>query len=107
MSQKDHDCVPIRETQAWRMALDNLEQMNPRYLVELLENGQLESVLTQKVQAFAEVMTNLKEQMPGATTSEIREMAQADTLTPVNPDWQEEKPLTPGERKKLRVFRSQ
>ncbi len=94
----------IRQTQAWAMALENMAQMHPRYLVELLETRELDRALMAKVKLYANLLTRLEERMPGATPEERQEIAQAEYLTPVNPNWQEEEPLTPEERKKLEEY---
>ncbi len=96
--------VPIRKTHLWQMVIDNIEQMHPRYLVSLVEDKTLDSVVQQRIRAYATLLLKLKEKMPGATNWEIEEIAQAEHLTPVNPNWQDEKPLNREEKRKLKEY---
>lgn len=95
--------VKIHQTSFWKMALANLEQMHPRYLMEALENGSLEGVLKQRVMSYLETVERLEQAMPGQEDA-AQEIAQAEVLSPVNPNWQDEKPLTKAEKAKLKAF---
>ncbi len=88
------------------MALENLEQMHPRYLVELVESKQLEEVLNQRVEAFLSTLDRILRKSPTMDQSQAVEIAQAEHLTSVNPDWEEEKPLTKAERAALKAYLS-
>jgi hypothetical protein len=86
------------------MALDNLEQMHPRYLAELLENGGLRKVLSERVAAYAGTLERLRQSMPSEPEETLQEIAQAEHLTPTNQEWQDQEPLTPEEKRKLKAF---
>ena len=86
------------------MALDNLEQMHPRYLADLLENGQLQKVLNNRVNRYHQTLLRIKQRVPEMPDDTLREIAQSEHLIDVNPDWQEEQPLTKAEKRALKEF---
>ncbi len=94
--------MSVLKTEAGQMALANLEQMQPRYLADLMRENQVEQVLAGKVTAFINLRDKLERTMPPEAASEI---AQAEFLTPVNPNWEDEEPLTPEEERMLNAYR--
>jgi len=71
----------VLNTEAGKLAPDNMEQMRPRYLVDFVKTRQLESVLAGKVTSSIKLREKLKETMPFEMANKT---AQAEILTPVN-----------------------
>jgi hypothetical protein len=101
MSRKPNQSVS--DSPEWAMVLDNLEQMRPRYLASLLRNGGLENIITDRLRAYAQTLQRLQEKMPGEPLMNLQEIAN-EVLMPVNPNWQDEEPLTEEEQKLLEAF---
>lgn len=83
------EIVEITKTNEYRMAKENMLQMNPQCYRELKATGQLEEILTAKVRSYIRTLHLLRERMPNAQEWERKEIAQAEWLTPVNPNWQD------------------
>jgi hypothetical protein len=99
--------VEIEQSREWAMALSNLEQMHPRYLASLLNRGSLANVLRERVTAYFKTLDRLRQANPTEDEMNLKEIAQPEHLTPTNPNWQEEPPLSVMERRMLDQFRSQ
>jgi hypothetical protein len=50
---------------------------------------------------YAATMARMKERAPNMPDDQMQEIAQAECLMPVNPNWEVEKPLTKAEKKAL------
>lgn len=96
----------VSESPEWAMLLENLEQMHPQYLGQLLENRKLKAVLDQMVINYVRTVVALRERLPQATEEQRVEMAQSELL-PINPNWQEEKPLSDRQKTLLEVFKEE
>ena len=99
--------VEIEQSREWAMALDNLEQMHPRYLASLLSKGSLANVLRERVRTYFQTLERLRQANPTEDEENLKEIALSEHLTPTNLNWQDELPLTVMERKMLDQFRSQ
>lgn len=86
--------------------LDSIEQNHPRYLVDLLENGNLPNILRARIDRYKSLMAKLQKYRPNDPSENLDEIAR-DQLGNPNPNWQSEKPLTREERKLLQQFREQ
>ena len=62
------------------MVLDNLEQMHPRYLVDLLANGDLEKVINQRVIHYLETLARSLQRNPKADLEYLQELGQSEIL---------------------------
>jgi len=96
--------IDLNQSREWKMALDNLEQMHPRYLASLLADGSLSDVLERKVRGYFQTLARLQQAYPDEPLVNLQEMAQPEDLTAVNPNWQDEKPLTKQERALLKAY---
>ncbi len=104
MKPQEGQVVDPGQLPAWKMALDNMEQMQPRYLVELVRSGDLEKEVTARLDSYMHTMQRMKERSPQMPADMVQEIAQAEHLTPVNPNWQDQKPLSRAERAELRKY---
>src|SRR5262245_46071603 len=95
--------VPIRKSREWKMALDNLEQMHPRHLMDLVHQGTLNDVLKARVGRYFKTLMDLRQRMPGEPLDVLKEFAQEQLLA-VNPNWQDEEPLSDEERSQVRRY---
>ena len=86
--------------------LDNLEQMHPQYLAKLLRNGDLETVIRQRVDWYQRTMARLQKALPNEPYETLDARAR-DCLGGTNLNWQNEKPLSMVEKKLLRTFREE
>ena len=84
--------------------MDNMVQMHPRRVAELVESGELESAITANVKMYLEAVQRMKERAPQMPDDAIQEIAQAEYLTPVNPTWQDENRLTKEEKTALKAY---
>jgi phage terminase small subunit len=84
--------------------LDNLDQMRPQYLASLLHDGGLAEVVRDRVDRYKRLMASLQAGSPNTPSEYLDEMA-SSCLGSVNPDWEEEEPLTDEEDGLLRAFR--
>ena len=91
----------MRQSEEFEMVVENMEEMHPRYLAKLLQEGTLEKVVEEKVVAYRKTLGRLVARMPLDSAAEI---AQSEHLTPVNANWEDEKPLTPEEQNLLDKF---
>jgi hypothetical protein len=99
--------VELEETPEYRIALDNLEQMHPQYLGELLKTPRkLRQVIKQRVLAYLETLERLRKANPNLREDELKELAQPEHLTPVNLNWQDETPLTAEQKAQVRKLRN-
>lgn len=97
--------VKLHQSREWAMALENLEQMHPRYLAKILKTpDQLAKVLETRVEAYFRTLERLREAAPNREDHELQEIATPE-LAPVNENWQDEDPLTPEEQMELERFR--
>lgn len=95
--------IPTRKSKEWKMALDNLEQMHPRYLIDLVHQGTLTAVLKAKVERYFTTLMDLQRRMPGEPLDVLKELAQEE-LVPVNSGWQDEEPLSAEEKQLLKRY---
>jgi hypothetical protein len=86
--------------------LENIEQMHPRYLAKLLRNGDLASVIRQRVDWYQRTMARLQKALPNEPNETLDARAR-DCLGGTNLNWQNEQPLTKEEKKLLRAFREE
>ena len=94
----------VVDSPEWAMVLDNLEQMQPRYLAGLLRSGGLQEVIRSRLVAYARTLERLREKYPDRPMMELLEVAN-EVLVPVNQDWQDQEPLNAEEAQLLRAFR--
>lgn len=85
-------------------AIDSMEQNHPQYLADLLQSNSLEKVLQQKVSWYKNLMTKL--QLSGNDQESLDELA-SPMLGSVNPNWEDETPLTKVQSQQLATFRQQ
>jgi hypothetical protein len=97
--------VPLLASREAHMALDNLEQMHPQYLAELLETGRLKDVLESRVQCHFQTLEKLQKAYPEEPLMNLLEMALPASLAAVNENWQGEEPLNREQNRKLAEFR--
>ncbi len=83
------EIVEFNKTAEYRMAKENMLQMHPECYRELKATGKLEEALIAKVRSYIQTLHQLRERMPNAQEWERKEIAQAEWLTPVNPNWQD------------------
>jgi hypothetical protein len=84
--------------------LDNIELMHPRYLANLLKNGNLAMVIRRRLDWYQRTMARLEKALPYETYETLDEKAR-DCLGGTNLNWQDEQPLTKAEAKLLQAFR--
>src|SRR5687768_3972104 len=97
--------IDLHDSREWQIALDNLEQMQPRALAELLKTPQkLQELLRQRVIGHFQTLARLRERSPEATDRELTDLIMEEHLAPVNPDWQDQQPLTKAEKAQLEKF---
>ena len=87
----------------WEAALENLVQMQPRFVAASLKDGSLERVLDRKVRAYLRAVSQVSKKFPDADYEQVSEIA-LDAILEQNPDWESEKPLTEKERDLLDEF---
>jgi hypothetical protein len=97
--------IPLHRSREWKIALDNMEQMHPRYLANLLKDGTLAEVIRRQVVAYFQTLDRLQQSNPNEPLENLREMAQGGGLTAVNADWQDEEPLNMEEQELLKRFK--
>jgi hypothetical protein len=79
----------------WEIALAHLEENHPSYLAELLRNGGLERAIRQKMEMYELALV----QAGGDD-----ELA-SEAVFSVNPNWQDQEPLTADEERLLAEFK--
>lgn len=99
--------IALHDSREWQIALDNLEQMQPRMLADLLKTPtKLRELLRQRVISHFQTLERMRESNPAATERELSEMILPEHLAPVNPNWQDQPPLTKAEKELLQRFAS-
>ncbi len=94
--------VKPQQIPEWWMALENLEQMHPQYLANLLQTDSLEDHLNNQVVRFLQIRDKLES---AGRKDSAEEIAMQETLAEINQDWEEQPPLTPREQSRLQAFR--
>lgn len=87
-----------------RRVLDDLEENHPRYLAELLQNGELESVIERRAKHYSWTVAQVRQRLPSATDDQIDELVN-HALFEVNPDRQDQEPLNAEEEKLFWEFK--
>jgi hypothetical protein len=86
------------QTKEWKMALDNLMEMEPQTAMQLMKGGVLKETLDRRVIDYVKAREKLGKVMD---EREAEELAQMEILTPVNPNRDNLTPLTPEEEAML------
>ena len=93
----------ISHNDLWDRVIDNLEQMHPQYLAELLRNGELEKVVRSQAHTFMVALCQVQRSYPNENPAVHDEIVN-HAVWEVNPNRECQAPLTAEEEKLLQAF---